>query len=64
VVAALAYCSSGCGSSDQGGTGGTQAAVKGESRFRTEGTGKNQQEVLIRRRDERVKRLQAEAKKD
>lgn len=63
VVAVLAYGSSGCGSPDQGGTGGAPAAVKGESRIRVEGTGKNKTEVLIRRRDERVKRLQEEAKK-
>ena len=62
VFLLLAFCSSGCGSSDRSATAAAQQTAKGEGRIRYEGTGKNKQEILIRRRDERIKKLQEAAK--
>ena len=53
----------GCGSST-GDVQGTAKAKSEEERWREEGTGKNKQKVLIRRRDERQKELLEAAKKN
>lgn len=53
--------SPGCGSSVPDSTAG--AATKGGPRYRIEGTGKDKQEVLVRRRDERHKKQQEAAQK-